>query len=260
MVWAAALALAAPACRASSIGPSAPALAPMELGQGSRSVFAYLAGKYDDDGDGRIEPEEYHRGGEDGERTERFARLDRDGDGVLTAADLIPAEANAYRARHVLAGHFQADDDTRELRLEELEWMAGAYDADGDGAINGGEFAAGAREHRREVDDGDPSGTALAMLGDSDPWELLLAAADEDRDRRLGAGELVAFFHALTAGQDVLSLRSDEAERGALDTSGVAPGEPAPDFTLSTPDGGERVTLSRFRGERPVALVFGSYT
>lgn len=37
-------------------------------------------------------------------------------------------------------------------------------------------------------------------------------------------------------------------------------GDPAPDFDLATPDGSGRVRLSSFRGQRPVALVFGSYT
>jgi hypothetical protein len=37
-------------------------------------------------------------------------------------------------------------------------------------------------------------------------------------------------------------------------------GDPAPDFELATPDGAQRVRLSSFRGERPVVLIFGSYT
>jgi len=37
-------------------------------------------------------------------------------------------------------------------------------------------------------------------------------------------------------------------------------GDRAPDFTLSTHDHKEHVTLSSFRGQRPVVLVFGSYT
>jgi hypothetical protein len=37
-------------------------------------------------------------------------------------------------------------------------------------------------------------------------------------------------------------------------------GDPAPDFTLETHDKSARVRLSSFRGERPVVLVFGSYT
>lgn len=42
----------------------------------------------------------------------------------------------------------------------------------------------------------------------------------------------------------------------------VAPkvGELAPDFTLPTLDGHQTVTLSQHRGDRPVVLVFGSFT
>jgi len=39
-----------------------------------------------------------------------------------------------------------------------------------------------------------------------------------------------------------------------------AVGEPAPDFELCDVYGGGRVRLSGFRGRRPVALVFGSFT
>ena len=52
-----------------------------------------------------------------------------------------------------------------------------------------------------------------------------------------------------------------------LSTPRVAPGEPAFDFELPLLDGtgdgvmtGKTVRLSSFAGERPVALVFGSYT
>ena len=37
-------------------------------------------------------------------------------------------------------------------------------------------------------------------------------------------------------------------------------GDAAPDFALGRLDGGARVQLSSFRGQRPVVLVFGSYT
>jgi hypothetical protein len=42
----------------------------------------------------------------------------------------------------------------------------------------------------------------------------------------------------------------------------IAPavGETAPDFTLKTLDGKETVTLSKFKREKPVLLIFGSYT
>ena len=37
-------------------------------------------------------------------------------------------------------------------------------------------------------------------------------------------------------------------------------GDLAPDFTLTDSTGTEAVTLSQFRGRKPVALVFGSFT
>ena len=37
-------------------------------------------------------------------------------------------------------------------------------------------------------------------------------------------------------------------------------GDPAPEFRLETIDRKERVQLSSFRGQKPVVLVFGSYT
>ena len=40
----------------------------------------------------------------------------------------------------------------------------------------------------------------------------------------------------------------------------LAEGEPAPDFTLPTVDRTSSVTLSSHRGQRPVVLIFGSYT
>ena len=45
------------------------------------------------------------------------------------------------------------------------------------------------------------------------------------------------------------------ARRGHLN-----PGDLAPDFSLVRQGRPERVTLSSFRGQRPVVLVFGSYT
>jgi hypothetical protein len=40
----------------------------------------------------------------------------------------------------------------------------------------------------------------------------------------------------------------------------LSEGQTAPDFTLPTLDTRSQVTLSSHRGERPVVLVFGSYT
>jgi hypothetical protein len=46
----------------------------------------------------------------------------------------------------------------------------------------------------------------------------------------------------------------------AADRKAPKVGELAPDFALEDPSGRTRVRLSDFRGQRPVALMFGSYT
>lgn len=44
------------------------------------------------------------------------------------------------------------------------------------------------------------------------------------------------------------------------ETLAPAVGDEAPDFELPRLDSGERVRLSSFRGVKPVALIFGSFT
>jgi hypothetical protein len=46
----------------------------------------------------------------------------------------------------------------------------------------------------------------------------------------------------------------------ARETQAPAVGDEAPDFELPLLDGGARVRLAQFRGVRPVALIFGSFT
>jgi hypothetical protein len=41
---------------------------------------------------------------------------------------------------------------------------------------------------------------------------------------------------------------------------GLKVGDAAPEFTLATVDRKAEVSLSSFRGKKPVALIFGSYT
>jgi peroxiredoxin len=46
----------------------------------------------------------------------------------------------------------------------------------------------------------------------------------------------------------------------ANDPNSPKVGDLAPDFELADPSGASTTRLSTFRGQRPVALVFGSYT
>lgn len=49
-------------------------------------------------------------------------------------------------------------------------------------------------------------------------------------------------------------------EQKLLNAEAPKAGDLAPDFTLLDTSGTTSVTLSDFRGKKPVALVFGSYT
>jgi hypothetical protein len=78
--------------------------------------------------------------------------------------------------------------------------------------------------------------------------------------RRFAAVWLVTVFACLIA-SDTFAQRPDRRGRGrdrAPDKLKV--GGSATDFALKSPDGKQTVQLSSFRGKRPVALVFGSYT
>ncbi len=53
--------------------------------------------------------------------------------------------------------------------------------------------------------------------------------------------------------------QDDKKPRGRESTQ-LKAGDMAPDFELKTLDGKQTVKLSSFRGKKPVALIFGSYT
>ena len=75
--------------------------------------------------------------------------------------------------------------------------------------------------------------------------------------------ELEAFFKARDSNSDgvwTMSGRRGGGGRRDPKATGAKEGTVAPDFTLKPPGGGKAVTLSSFRGKRPVALIFGSYT
>ena len=67
---------------------------------------------------------------------------------------------------------------------------------------------------------------------------------------------MIAFTNAMSAERRA-SFMQFLAER---ETHAPAVGTVAPDFELAKPGGTERIRLSSFRGHKPVALIFGSYT
>jgi peroxiredoxin len=62
----------------------------------------------------------------------------------------------------------------------------------------------------------------------------------------------------LVAGSPCLAGARGQGERSREGELRV--GDPAPDFELARLDGQGKVKLSAFKGDRPVVLIFGSYT
>jgi len=249
--------LLAAACAAPA-GEREAVLAP----DGVDRVFEYLAQKYDADGDGAIAPAEYRRAGG------RFEDLDADRDGALTPAD-FPDEEFAggmgighmdpelrarlrafYDARAVVLTYLQPDPAAEGLSRAALDAGFGRLDQDADGALAPAEFARATDER--------------PWAGPGEAWDLLAAAVDVygDGDGRLSRAELAA-YHESMSGDDGL-LRGPPSGWSALARGPAGDGPPvgalAPDFALAPPDGGQPVRLSAWRGKKPVALIFGSYT
>jgi len=111
--------------------------------------------------------------------------------------------------------------------------------------------------------------------GDADRvLSVLLAGNDANKDGKIDAQEWKRGeerFRRLDKNSDGVIDRTDfidtatprrERNRRAQMRRPDPPkvGAMAPDFTLLQKDGKSKATLSSFRGKRPVALIFGSYT
>jgi len=149
-----------------------------------------------------------------------FDALDRDGDGRLTPGDLDWSDRSPYVMQANLLGRIFRRIDTS-----------------GDGKLSRGELdaffkvVAGDKDHltaddlRRAIIPRGPSGF---NPGDGPSVPVLV--------RGLFAGEI-----------------------GAI-AEGPKLGESAPNFTLKTVDGKDRVTLSKLIGPKPLVLIFGNFT
>ena len=104
-------------------------------------------------------------------------------------------------------------------------------------------------------------------------WRFLRAKYDADGDGRIARREYPrtdSGFRHLDADRDGVVTAADfdarwdgvpRTEDGKLEYGEGGPevGDPAPDFELPTTDAAT-LSLRSFRGSKPVALVFGSYT
>jgi hypothetical protein len=156
-----------------------------------------------------------------------FARLDRDGNGKLTPADLdwSPRSPLVQQARFADMLFRRADADTNG-RISAAEWQALF------------KKAARGKDH----------------LTPEDVRALLFPPQPKAPPRKRGK--------APPAGMPSRWLLLKGLFSGEIGSFREGPrlGERAPDFRLRTHDGKRTVSLSSYRGKRPVVLVFGSFT
>ena len=201
----------------------------------SRFGWDWLAGRHDLDGDGAISAAERAESA----KPELLARLDRDGDGSITPEDLDWSESSPWvQAREQAQARFSRLDTNSNGKLEPEEWDARfAEVADDRGYVSPEDFASLLDPVRRPP---------------------APAAPEPDAPRKFTLPPAIRSTAEAVAIRAMLLKGLVTGEIGAP-TEGPRVGDLAPDFTLKTVDG-VPVTLSDFRGHKPVVLIFGSFT
>jgi Ca2+-binding EF-hand superfamily protein len=178
-------------------------------------------------------------------------------------------------------------------------WLAQRFDANGDGTISDEEFGApkdsfdrldrnGDGELKAEDFDWSETSPFVKQQGQTGQW---FSRIDKSSNGRITHEEWQQFFEKLAGEKGYVS--SDDLRSGLFPPSprpnarpsgsqqgppkevfikGVFSGElgsiwegpginqKAPDFELETQDGSNKIRLSSFRHQKPVVLVFGSFT
>jgi hypothetical protein len=178
------------------------------------------------------------------------------------------------------------------------DWLARRYDGDGDGTVTAEEFTGPTelferldRDRDGELNRGDfdwsDGAPFVRQQGMAGQW---FARIDKSSNGRITAEEWQQFFEKLAGEKGYVSREDLRAglfpaapkttapppgqqgpsvdvllegiltgELGSM-LEGPAIDDQAPDFELETQAGDRRYRLSSFRGEKPVVLIFGSFT
>lgn len=182
----------------------------------------WLAGRFDRNNDGFLSADELEGSGR------LFRALDRDHNEAITPEDLDWSPSSPYlRSRAQARRHFSMMDRNGNGRISPEEW-ARAFEQ----ASKGKDFLT--------QDD-------LADLLYPAQAAPVVAKKEEKAPEPQGPSRLT-LLKGLFSG-----------EIGSI-TEGPGLGEEAPDFTLETHDKSKRISLSDYRGKKPVVLIFGSFT
>jgi len=179
----------------------------------SRFGWDYVARSFDRNKDGKVTSREFPG------QPFRFRRLDRDGDGVLTAADF--------------------DTGGSAFSMSPGSMLFSMADRDGNGHVTKKEFEA--------LFDSLDSGRR-GFLSLDDLAGALKPPSKRPRGKRSGGPS-----------RSTLVLSLARQELGAL-PPGPDLNDKAPDFTLRIVNDLKKVTLSKEIGDKPVVLIFGSFT
>jgi Ca2+-binding EF-hand superfamily protein len=204
--------------------------------------WQWLAAAYDRNHDGKIEPSEY------GRDPSTFARLDRDHDGAITRADLDrevvpPPDLVLPMMLLGIAGEHEAESVAIDRALEAMRKL----DANGDGHIDRAEFEA----------------AVPPFMPGVDRFATFLAGMDEDHDGLLSLPEIERWMGRRDADHDGRLARRERMSEGPAPAEGFIrrpEREKAPEFAAAPLGGGAPVPLASLVGEKPVALIFGSFT
>ncbi len=217
--------------------------APDPTNEGARikleRIWTFIQQRYDKDSNGQVTVEEYARG------KVQFLNYDTDRDGVLTEKD-FPDEAwyNGFGS-----GVAREADLNRNREVTAEEWQAylDRLDADKDGEMTQDEFG---RVY---------SPVMVARMS------IVALSYDQDMDGKVTREDYAMLFGDLDRNKDGVLRGAELLSKAGVGTRPRRPapavGEIAPDFELPLADNAEKtVRLSSFRGNKPVALIFGSYT
>ena len=179
------------------------------------------------------------------------------------------------------------------------EWLISKYDANQDGVITQAEFEGPADSFERLDRDGDGDlkpddfdwSDRSPFMRQQGTANQLFARIDRSSNGRISSEEWQKAFEKL-AGKKAYLTREDlraalfpppprpeimammmregpsqttllkgifSGELGSM-CEGPAIGKQAPDFELETEDGKRKIRLADFRGQKPVVLIFGSFT
>jgi len=230
-------------------------------------LWKYLSEKYDKNGDGKITIAEYGRG------ADKFAVYDRDGNGSITQSDTRGSSSGQRRGGGGRAGGGRGGGGRAPASTVDTDiamTIAKNADDNEDGKVSKVEWskALATLDHDQDkvVSPEELNDIMCAALGRNKLSNRAVGRRsrylDADKDGKVQLAELDKMFNKLDKNSDQTISKTELNTTSSVRPIGRARlGETAPDFDLPlVKDSTKTVRLSTFKGKKPVALIFGSYT